>query len=192
MTDRLAIDLRHRLKTVTEAEHRRLEDGLDLLRPPLSRERFTWALGRFWGFHAVWEGALAERFDLRPVLEGRSKLDHLRADLIALGLTPQSIDALPLCRDAGTLAANRDRALGSLYVIEGSTLGGQMISRALAAADWLPKQGLTYFTPYGPQAGAMWRRFQTVLQAASSPAADPAIEAGAIDTFRLLRAWMTA
>jgi heme oxygenase len=183
-------DLRFRLKAATQDEHQRLEDALDLLSPPLDRDRFARVLGRFWGFHKVWEDALAARGDLGAVLQGRGKVDCLRADLTALGLSPAAIDALPLCHDAQTLAATHELAMGSLYVIEGSTLGGQVISRALAGADWLPEGGLTYFTPYGAEAGAIWRGFQTALQAASSPDADPAIEAGAVDTFRLLRGWL--
>jgi heme oxygenase len=37
----------------------------------------------------------------------------------------------------------------------------------------------------------MWRTFQDELTAHSSPAADPLIEAGALDTFATLHDWLS-
>ena len=52
-----------------------------------------------------------------------------------------------------------DEALGRLYVLEGSTLGGTFIDRHLAT---LPSLGSTVrlraFSPYGRETGAMWHR----------------------------------
>ena len=88
-------------------------------------------LKRFWGFHAVWEPAIGPHATLKGLMAGRYRLDLIAADLSALGLLRSEIDALPLCRDAAGLAGSLEHALGSLYVLEGSTLGGRIITRAL-------------------------------------------------------------
>jgi heme oxygenase len=180
------------LRQATAAAHHRLEQDLGLLRPPLARERFVALLKRFWGFHTAWEPAMARHPDLAETMRGRSRLGVLREDLRSLGLCNDQIDALPRCAEAGELAPTPAAALGALYVIEGSTLGGQLISRALQDAAWLPPKGLTYFHPYGPETGAKWRTFQNDLRGQATPPTQPAIEQAAIATFECLRGWLTA
>jgi heme oxygenase len=183
--------LLQRLRAETAEAHHRLEIALDILAEPLCRDRFTRLLERFWGFHAAWEPALARSLRDDAFLAPRGKLDHLRRDLLALGRTPDQVAALPLWLDAARLTADASAALGSLYVMEGSTLGGQVISRALKAAPWLPEGGLGYFDPYGPSTGQMWRGFRDYASARSAPAADDLIVDGARATFERLQAWLT-
>lgn len=185
-----AADLPSRLRSATEVAHRRLEQGLDLLGRPLSRERFLVTLSRFWGFHAVWEPALRKRGNLSGLMAKRYRIDSLARDLMALGLSQNMIDALPQCEAAAELCTSTERALGSLYVLEGSTLGGQLITRALLDAPWLPPRGLSYFDPYGPSTGAMWREMRTALKTSSSTVADPLVESGARATFARLHDWL--
>lgn len=179
------------LRTVTGHAHQRLEDGLDLLAAPPSRDRFQRVLEGFYGFHLAWEPAIAAHADLSEEMAGRGRLALLRADLRNLGRTDEQIDALPACAAAGALAEDRRSALGSLYVMEGSTLGGQLIVRALATAPWKPPEGLSYFNPYGPAAGPRWRAFKAWLDE-SAPTEDwPNVAAGALTTFDTLRDWLT-
>ena len=59
-----------------------------------------------------------------------------------------------------------DAALGRLYVLEGSTLGGVFIDRHLAALPrlaGLPR--LHAFSPYGAETGAMWAAFRRQTRA---------------------------
>jgi heme oxygenase len=59
--------------------------------------------------------------------------------------------------------ANLAEALGMLYVLEGSTLGGHVILRTLrnAGVDCAP---LAFLDPYGPDTGRRWRDFLIVLE----------------------------
>jgi heme oxygenase (biliverdin-IX-beta and delta-forming) len=183
-----------RLKRETRGAHDRLEAGLDLLQAPLGRDRFVRLLERFWGFHAIWEPAVGRALADDAFLEPRLKLHKLEADLFALGRTPDEIARLPRCFEAAQLAPLARRpaaALGTLYVLEGSTLGGQVISRALKTAPWLPPGGLAYFDPYGPRTGAMWRDFRDYAAHRSTPAADAEMLAAAKATFERLRRWLT-
>lgn len=183
-------DLLARLRRDTAAVHDRLEADLDLLRRPLDRQHMLRVLERFHGFHAVWEGAM-RRSSIGAFYEPRRRMNHLATDLLALGLQPAEIEALPLCAAAGRLAATREAAVGALYVMEGSTLGGQVIGKALAEANWLPAGGLTYFNPYGERTGPMWRSFRDWAQMTTPFESHAAVSAGAQATFETLHSWMT-
>lgn len=183
--------LLQRLRAETAEAHASLEAALDILAEPLRQDRFARLLERFWGFHAAWEPALARALGDDAFLAPRGKLALLQRDLVALGRTADQIERLPLCLEAARLTADHGSALGSLYVMEGSTLGGQVISRALQAAPWLPAGGLGYFDPYGPLTGQMWRGFRDYASAHASPAADDIIVDGARAAFERLQAWLT-
>ena len=178
------------LRTGTAQAHERLEAALDLLSPPLRSERFLHTLERFYGFHRAWEPAVEAQPALAAMPRGESQLPHLREDLRALGCSDAQIDALPSCPDAGRLASRPLEGLGSLYVVEGSALGGQVIARALDQAPWAPSGGLRYFDPHGPQTGARWRAFKAQLDAAAAPSDWPQVIEGAVQTFDTLRVWL--
>lgn len=182
--------LRRALRSGTALSHQRLEAELALLSPPLKRERFLQVLQRFHGFHVAWEPALAAWLPSR-FCAARSKLAALQADLAAMGLGPAAIGALPVCVESVTMCASVPAALGALYVMEGSTLGGKLITARLRDAPWLPAAGLRYFDPYGGRSGVLWK--ETLAMLARSPQADgPAIVQSAALTFDLLRRWLTA
>lgn len=174
------------LRAETAGAHRRLEQDLALLQPPLSKSRFIHALKTFLGFHAVWEPALRRHTGFAAILAGRSRVDQLTADLQALGVSLAEIAALPRIHAAAMLADTPQRALGSLYVMEGATLGGKVISRALRAAPWRPTHGLTFFDPYGDATLDMWRAFKDWGRDRAPAAAWPEIADSAVSTFETL------
>lgn len=108
--------------------------------------------------------------DPRHVASGaREWSDGLRQrwigeDLAALGA------AVPAA-DPGRLGAamSPPAIWGQLYVIEGSTLGGVVLARGLAAREEL-RPALRYLNGYGTGTGERWRRFRAAL-AAHVPAA---------------------
>jgi heme oxygenase len=184
--------LRSRLRDGTGAAHEALESALDLLGSAPDKGRFTQVLERFLGFHLAWERAAFERRpDLRSFLAPRSRLPHLRRDLAALGRTNAEQSGLAECPAAASLLDGRARAVGSIYVLEGSTLGGQVIARAITDAGWAPPGGLTYFTPYGARTGEMWRRFGAWAEDVVPRDERAAAVVGAARTFGVLQAWLT-
>jgi heme oxygenase (biliverdin-IX-beta and delta-forming) len=178
------------LRSRTQDAHSALEAQLGLLEQPASIESYVSLLSRFLGFHLVWEQDIKTFPALERELETRSRIRQLRHDLKALGLTELEIGAVPLCRDAHSLATDEARALGSFYVLEGSTLGGQLITRHLSSADWLPAEGLCYFNPYGSRTGEMWRSFRRWLESQAQHHAANDIVAGARATFVVLQKWL--
>lgn len=180
------VSLRDRLRHETRAAHEQLERDLDLLSPGLTQERYRHLIERFYGFYAPWEQhveGVMERA-LPGFFAPRRKVPLLLADLRALG---SDAATLPLCRTmppAGTLA----QVLGGLYVIEGSTLGGQILSRHLSLM--LGPAPASFFRSYGESVGPMWRSFLATLAAHASPDTDNLVIEAASETFATLHDWL--
>lgn len=177
-----------RLKTETAAAHDRLDAGLDLFE---GRERYAAALARFWGFYAGAEPQL-DRCGATTALADwpqRRKLPALRADLLALGLSPDAIDALPVrCFED---RPDTGAGFGWLYVLEGATLGGAVIARHLRKAETVPPSALTFHTLYGRQLGSRWRAFHAALAAwvGEDRTRGDAVVVGALSTFDAFEEW---
>ena len=183
-------DVLRLLRTGTAAEHADLERSLDLLDPALDRPRLAGVLGRMHGFWLAAEAGLdawAARFpdDARAVSwERRRRADLFAADLAALGA--RGADPCPDVPAPG----GTDEALGRLYVLEGSTLGGAFIDRHLAGLSELSSLRLRAFSPYGAQTGAMWHSFRSVTRARVRAGGDAAtMVAAARQTFGALAHW---
>jgi len=111
-----------------------------------------------------------------------------RAHLILQDLTPPGgpVPALPLCPTMPPLET-WPQLLGAMYVLEGSTLGGQVITRQLAKAD-IPLR--TYFTGYSERTGPMWKQFCHLLMEAAEEVDQEEIVQSARQTFQTLHAWI--
>lgn len=90
-------------------------------------------------------------------LDKRVKAEVMQTELAKLGL---QYDPSVQQDNAGISAA---KALGILYVIEGSTLGGNVIARALSKNEAFKDVSFNYFSFYKDQTGPMWTKFKTVL-----------------------------
>ncbi|HEV7204642.1 MAG TPA: biliverdin-producing heme oxygenase [Jatrophihabitans sp.] len=155
----MAAQLRQR----TRASHEQVEADLDLLDPALTPARLGAVLVRF---HSLWdaaERALDAWAADAPALAGeldwprRRRAEVLRGDVAALG-APLDRAAAP--SPVAVPATDAD-ALGWLYVAEGSTLGGAVISRRIVPLGLAVRS----FTPYAEGPGPMWRRYHEVLEA---------------------------
>ena len=182
--------LLERLKEATFPQHRELESLMNL---PTSRDGYIERLKCFLGYVEPWEQRVFTRLRNYPaLLEGRAKTEWLKNDLAQLGLAASEISALPRCADLPELA-DVSVAVGSLYVLEGSTLGGQIISRHLREKLAIyPDTGGQYFNSYGSNTGKMWRGILDALLSFSSPDSDDRIVEGARETFRTLQQWFLA
>lgn len=173
-------DAHRRLRDATQADHRRLEDRLDILSRLESDAGRRALTGRFWRLHAEMEAATAPWIgDLAGLeFDQRRRTSLLRGDLDAMGLA-----APPAA--AGAIAAHSiGEALGLMYVLEGSTLGGRAIRREVEARGG-DMAGLGFLDPYGARTGERWRSFLAVLDdVLETPAACDAAVAGALAGFR--------
>jgi heme oxygenase (biliverdin-IX-beta and delta-forming) len=182
------------LKTATAESHTRLENELDLMRPEWPREDYVALLDGFYGYVAPWEDLAARSVPahLRQFFEARRKAALLEADLSFLtgnparAQTAPSVDHLPAMNAIG-------RVFGSMYVMEGSTLGGRFIAPHVAKLFSLDTGlGNAYFDGYGPRTGSMWNAFrETASGEVPRDQYDAALEA-AIATFDGLHDWLGA
>lgn len=185
-----------RLRQATTKNHAALESQLPLLDPQLNREHYQLFVRRFYGYYAPMEArllALPWWAELSLDYGERYKTPRLRQDLLALGDTSESLAQLPHCQDLpelGTLS----QLLGCLYVIEGSTLGGQIITRQLHSNLGLTLDtGCAFFNGYGEQTAARWKAFCTLLTAfAEQSSGDEEIINTANQTFETLERWLFA
>lgn len=190
-------ELRHRLRAATAQIHERLHghEGLGAAASgAIARADYRLLLARLWGFHKAFEGVLEDAtrtLGLAIDMKARARAPMLEADLATLGYSALQIAALPRC-GAMFRPRNAPECLGALYVVEGSTLGGVHIARALSSLfDGEGGEGRKFFLGYGAAHGAMWRGFLDQLDVFSGDEAREAqaIE-GAIRTFADFESWM--
>jgi heme oxygenase (biliverdin-IX-beta and delta-forming) len=83
------------------------------------------------------------------------------------------------------------QGLGCLYVLEGSTLGSQIISRRLRDKLQLDERtGASFFNAYGRSTGARWMEFKGFVSASvKCEDADNIVEA-ARETFQCFYEWL--
>ena len=184
------VPLLSRLREATRPMHDRLEHNhrmAQLLSPDLTLDQYGEVLQRFHALIDPFENHLCnygsdwDRLGY-PALN-RTKTSRLLRDLDWLGIQPLSTAEIP---DDAVLACHCFPALiGSLYVIEGSSMGGRVITRHLQKhLNIQPDSGGAYFFGDGPQAHPHWRTFQNMLENYSSLDYDTdATVAAACDAF---------
>jgi heme oxygenase (biliverdin-IX-beta and delta-forming) len=74
----------------------------------------------------------------------------------------------PLVDPVFPAVATKAEALGAMYVLEGSTLGGKIILKTLRSQG-VSTDELHFLDPYGNDASALWRAFLRVLERETTP-----------------------
>jgi heme oxygenase (biliverdin-IX-beta and delta-forming) len=174
-----------KLKEATREQHESLEQTVDVMNQMFNLENYKTLLSKFYRFYSAIEPELA-KLDLNKYgydLSSRLKTPKLEKDLEYLGLleTAKSLQAwekLPALDSP-------EKAFGALYVIEGATLGGQIINRHLKEQlDLTPENGGLFFSGYGQKTGEMWKEFiQTTTNFAFAANKDETIVESAKETF---------
>jgi len=179
-----------RLKLETAAEHALIENATGIMEPGLDLERYRAYLERTFGFYMVVERRLRQLVvweALNLSATEREKLPLLAEDVVILGnLEPASIRG---CTVAPVFASTAE-AVGGAYVLEGSTLGGRVISRRVVAALG-PDAPRSFLECYGANTGEQWRTFCGALSRfASSREIEDRVITGARETFRAFTRWL--
>lgn len=187
----MQLDFLSRLKSHTRAEHDRIEAALGLMDGSVDRLTYRDRLLCFRSFYFPVEAALSAADDWRlwgVDFEMRRKAHLIDLDLGDLGFDdPRSLAtygeaALPALDSPA-------RRFGCLYVLEGATLGGQVMLRHLERALGLNDcHGARFFNGYGEHTGAMWKSFRSAMVAfaVSQPRQDEVVTS-AIETFIRMR-----
>lgn len=183
------MSLRERLKNETRENHERAETNLAcLMSPTLSKEQYARVLHGMHAFHSWFENSLEqlpENYSAKEFyLTNRRKLEKVKTDLSKLGVLPprQSLDFN--LRSQQELNAG---LWGMLYVIEGSTLGAQVIKKNLESVLGLSEDsGASYFSGYGVENGKMWQQFLKAMDNDSTREKPDVVVAAADQAFDLI------
>jgi heme oxygenase (biliverdin-IX-beta and delta-forming) len=186
--------VRERLRQDTSRPHRDLERRLDLTGPTLSVARYRWVLQAFYGFYEPLESRLRAAATLAalagPPFELRARAEWLARDLAALGMTSADIARLPRCSQLPEIGRGAQLG-GCLYVLEGASLGGQVIARAIDRLE-TPLGCARFFIGDGAQTAPRWRSVLAWLEqlgGRDASSADEMVEA-ARATFEGLTRWL--
>ncbi len=181
--------LRERLRTETAAIHARLHrhPGLSAAASgKIDSTDYRALIIRLYGFHRAFEDCVCGfvRFE-----DGPTRSDLLASDLEALGIGSDGRDAIPLCAAIKPFLTSAE-ALGALYVVEGSALGGMQIARALRSASTpTGVTGYRFFSNDGVSRPG-WKELLARLEEVRDPHEERAAIDAAVSTFRVFEEWM--
>jgi heme oxygenase len=149
------------LRAGTAELHIALEKRLPFFSDTLDTQAFVRLMQAYYGFYLPLESVLLRSnaipadFELTP----RLKAPTLRNDLHALGVFAQALQGLPQCEQLPVIDSSA-ACLGVLYVLEGATLGGQILRREISARLGLEADnGAAFLDIYGAATGRRWRDF---------------------------------
>jgi len=183
-----------KLRDQTAEQHQRLETKLDILARLSSPQGYKSLLEQFYGFYRPLEihlGSVMCRHGSLLNFTARRKTPLLEKDLLFLDLSERDLAELPQCQKLPTVESEA-QAFGCLYVLEGATLGGQIISKYVAdKLGYERERGATFFKSYGAEVRAMWCGFvQALREYATSHDADDEVVTAAVDTFDKFEQWL--
>jgi heme oxygenase len=184
--------VREALRDATNDYHKRLNQHrllVGLTQPGYSLDTYRKLLTAYYYLYQALEGrliAFQSSKDCQLDYSQRVKLPWICRDLAFLGVDPLAGG----CETAQNIPAPPVTSIGEytgvLYVIEGSMLGGQLISRSLEAHHGLSGEaGACFYRGYGQDTALMWQDF---LRFAENIAGDDqerlAAERAACQTFQ--------
>lgn len=156
-----------RLRSETQNNHKKLEESplLTLLTSKnITIPAYIEILKKFYGFFNPLELLLNQTTGFSFLFsdyDERRKTNLILRDLRTLNAENQTFLT---CDDIPKINSQA-QALGVLYVMEGSTLGGRMISKMLKENLGLESEsGAAFFNGYGAQTMQKWNSFKEILE----------------------------
>jgi len=163
---------RQYLRDGTHAEHVRLNQHPllnGITRSSYALTSYQQVLQAYFYFYRDIEAAIDRALAAglsRFAYEARRKLPWIVSDLACFGIDARRLEGRPEALRGGLDFATEAELMGALYAIEGSTMGGQVISSALAVHLGLtPATGARFFHAYGEQTMPLWQDFETFMNA---------------------------
>jgi heme oxygenase (biliverdin-IX-beta and delta-forming) len=149
------------VRTETKRQHQELEGVLiPVLKKMTDANAYAALLRMFYGYYQGIEDATDKYLndDIVPRYSSRGKGERILQDLRSLGITdtPPISTNLPEINSVAT-------ALGAMYVLEGSSLGGQIITRMLMDSLKMPLEHFKFYNCYGEESKAYWEQYVDAL-----------------------------
>ena len=178
------------LRAGTAELHIALEKRLPFFSDTLDLQAFERLMRAYYGFYQPLESALQDSGQLPADFDlvSRLKTPTLKRDLHALGASDGDFS---LCRQLPAIDSTA-ACLGVLYVLEGATLGGQILRREIATRLNLgANNGAAFLDIYGAATGRRWRDFIEYLGSRPMDADEREdVVAAAHTTFSCFERWL--
>ena len=178
------------LRVATTQQHQLLEKRIPFF--TADQALYTRLIKAYYCFYRPLEHLLARQAMNISGLDWliRSKTPSLEADLFALGLGTDAVEAIVPCRFAFQISSAAD-VLGVLYVLEGATLGSQSMRNGLYSRLGIDEHsGGRFFGVYGTSTLVMWRGFLACLYEVRDPAERAQTVVAAEATFKAFEQWL--
>ncbi|MBS1602123.1 MAG: biliverdin-producing heme oxygenase [Bacteroidetes bacterium] len=176
------------LKEYTEDVHHASEKKMIVaLRQISTYEDYIRMLSWLYGFYAPVEKLIRQHLteDNFPDINRRSRAEYILWDIRESGLPAPALEA---CEQLPVIDSFHS-ALGAMYVLEGSTLGGRIIA-GMIARSLESTHCLSFFNGYGAETGNMWSTFKAYLNQPFSSHERREVIAAAEDTFLTFKNWI--
>lgn len=166
-----------------------------ILNGTADKEHYKDVLKVFYGFYKPFEQKLESLEDWKNYdfdLHKRRKSELLVNDMKSLGVTDEEINNLPM-NDNLPQMNNLGQALGAMYVIEGATLGGQIVaSKINDALGYDADNGVAFFNSYRQDLRPMWKEFSDFINKYSEDnnITDPIVDASD-ETYHRFNEWLS-
>ena len=168
------------LKQATLRHHHEVEALMPVLNPALSETTYAQVLRQL---HGVIQPLETHLLTLPIPADVELNL-RLKTPLLARDLEALAQD-LPPPVTLAPLLLGVPEALGALYVLEGATLGGQVIARHLRRTLGVTaERGGAYFSGYGSRTGRMWQAFGDAMDRVVIPGDEAHVILGAQIAFQ--------
>lgn len=174
-----------KLRAATHSGHVALESDIRISSLFRTVQGLANLLGRWYGFLVPFEAAVARVPGLHEIMGNRGRLSLLASDLRWHGVNASRLELnqSPEYQDAPS-------ALGALYVIEGSTLGGRLLATRIEQELGLRAGcGYSFLRGYGEENGRMWRELSVHVNRLTEDESERAALT-AQETFSRIHCWL--
>ena len=181
--------LQEKLKSATSAHHDELENLMfvqEIMNKTLTLEQYKTLLATNYVVHAAIESKLHDALDSEVKesldIDNRDKLSALEQDLKEMNMDKDDLDAVHFdfsIKDHGNASS-----LGAMYVLEGATLGGNVIQKKLRANPTFENLSLNYYNVYAQNLMPNWLSFVKVLNSSVPEEDHQLAEESAVDMFQ--------
>lgn len=163
--------LSSKIKEATTAAHLKLNKTvLEKMKAIRNNADYADFLKYFYTYFSQIEKTIAPFIteSVLPDYHERRNSSYLRNDILQLGGATGESPAISL-----PVITNKLEALGALYVLEGSVMGGSIMVKMLEKSGIT--EGISFFSGYGAETGHKWNVFTTVLNEQASTAEEQEI-----------------
>ena len=179
----LANELKERTSQVHTNLERKLLSHIQLVR---DERQYIQLLSLMYGYYAALETRLDALKHAIPDYDRRRKAQSIAHDLSTLG---HQAESLKLAKDLPEIKSI-PQAMGCMYVLEGSTLGGKIISKMLLKQVPSLEDCMRFFQGYHDETMDMWQKFKQHLHQTVAEESHEEAQEAATETFVKFKNWI--